>query len=300
MALDERLDADFACLLRTAIADSDLTLRELRDRLAARGAPLSLSSLSTWQSGTSRPERRTSLRVIEQLEEVLGLPAGRLRTALGPRSVRTRPARGEPLLGADSWPAPQRISRLLHALDSAPVDPRQPVRVSHRLVQQVGADTLPVRMDHTLVVTGGTHGADRFFKLSQNEPWCHPPRIVDARGLRLHRFRGDPRAGSAAFEMELTPPLGPHEPGLLEFSEIEPPGSQERAFDVRVQPGLRSLVLEARFLPDDLPAEVVSTFRPTLRSPVRTLDHAEGSRVTAWWALVRVDPEPGIYGVRWR
>lgn len=300
MALDERLDVEFACLLRRAIADSDLTLRDLRDRLAARGAPVSLSSLSTWQSGTSRPERLASLHVIAQLEEVLGLPAGRLREALGPRSARTRPTRGEPLLGADSWPMPQRVARLLHALDSSPVDPRQPDRLTHRLTQHVGADLNPVRADHSLVVTAGTQGACRFFKLSRYDPWCRPPRVTDTHGMRVHRFRGEPSTGLAAFEMRLDPELGPHQGGLLEFSEHEPPGSQERNIDTRVQPGLQHLVLETCFRPERRPVEVVAYFRATLRSPIRYLARVQGDQVPARWSLVRVRPEPGIYGMRWR
>ncbi len=300
MALEEQLDVEFACLLRTAIAASDLTLRDLRDRLAARGAPVSLSSLSTWQSGTSRPERRTSLRVIAQLEEELGLPTGRLRDALGPRSARTRPGRGQPVLGADSWPMPQRISRLLHALDSAPLDPRQPERLSHRIVQHVGADLNPVRADHALVVVAGAQGASRFFKLSRYDPWCHPPRVTDTHGMAVHRFRGEPTTGHAAFEMRLLPDLGPHESRLLEFSEHEPPGSQERNIDTRVQPGLQHLVLETRFRAERLPSEVVAFFRPTLRAPIRYLARVQGDQVPARWSLVRVDPEPGIYGIKWR
>ncbi len=293
-------DQEFACVLRTAIAGSDLTLRDLREELARRGTPVSLSSLSTWQSGTSRPERRTSLPVIQQLEEVLGLPAGRLREALGPRSARTRPARGEPLLGADSWPSPQRISRLLHALDSAPLDPRQPDRLTHRLSQHVGPDLFPVRADHSLVVVAGAQGASRFFKLSRYDPWCRPPRVTDTHGLRVHRFRGEPATGHAAFEMHLAPELGPHASGLLEFSEHEPPGSREQNIDTRVQPGLQHLVLETCFRPERLPREVVAYFRATLRSPIRYLARVQGDQVPARWSLVRVNPEPGIYGMRWR
>lgn len=300
MALDERVDADFASVLRDAITASELTLRDLRAALDERGAPVSLSSLSTWQSGTSRPERRTSLRVVEQLEDVLGLPAGRLREALGPRSARTRPGRGEPLLGADSWPMPQRISRLLHALDSTPLDPRQPGRLTHRITQHVGPDLNPVRADHSLVVRAGPQGASRFFKLSRYGPWCRPPRVSDTHGMRMHRFRGEPSTGHAAFELALVPELGPHATGLLEFSEHEPPGSEERSIDIRVQPGLQHLVLETWFRADHLPTEVAAFFRATLRSPVRCLGRLQGDQVTARWSLVRVDPEPGIYGMRWR
>ncbi|NHA01594.1 hypothetical protein G5V59_22395 [Nocardioides sp. W3-2-3] len=165
MALDERLDVEFACLLRHAIADSDLTLRDLRDRLAARGAPVSLRLAE-------------HLAVRDQPSRAPGVPArdraGSSRSSAcrpggcGKPSARAPRGPGPPAASRCSEPTgrpmPQRVARLLHALDSSPVDPRQPDRLTHRLTQHVGADLNPVRADHSLVVTAGTQGACRFFK----------------------------------------------------------------------------------------------------------------------------------------
>src|SRR5882757_3401659 len=77
----DRLEAagsEFAVVLRAAI------------RARGQGISVSLATLSYWQSGRSRPERRDSLAAVELLESVLELPEGRLSASLGPPRRRGR------------------------------------------------------------------------------------------------------------------------------------------------------------------------------------------------------------------
>jgi hypothetical protein len=73
----------FAPALRAAIRARGLGLERIRYRLRGRGVSVSLATLSHWQSGRCRPERRESLRVLSHLEVVLEVPPGSLTQLLG-------------------------------------------------------------------------------------------------------------------------------------------------------------------------------------------------------------------------
>ncbi|WP_199431287.1 transcriptional regulator [Qaidamihabitans albus] len=77
----------FAEALRAAIRRRGLGLERIQYRLRACGVPVSLATLSHWQSGRCRPERPESLAALRCLEEVLGVPRGSLVRLL-PRRER--------------------------------------------------------------------------------------------------------------------------------------------------------------------------------------------------------------------
>ena len=52
--------ADFADALTKAVDSSGLSLERIQHHLAARGMQVSLSTLSYWRRGRSRPERPES------------------------------------------------------------------------------------------------------------------------------------------------------------------------------------------------------------------------------------------------
>ncbi len=80
----------FPAVLREALGRRGLSLERVSERLKARGITISQATLSSWQRGRSQPERARSLRAVDVLEEILDLPAGTLRSLLGPRRPRGR------------------------------------------------------------------------------------------------------------------------------------------------------------------------------------------------------------------
>src|SRR4051794_27382889 len=114
----ERQDLDrlleygpFDVALRAAIVARGLSLDRIQHRLGRQGVQISLATLSYWQSGQRRPERPTSLRALEHLEDVLEVPRQSLRDLLGPPTPRGR--RGGGLPGpADLWPTCSAIAGL--------------------------------------------------------------------------------------------------------------------------------------------------------------------------------------------
>ena len=75
-------EAPFHEVLTHAIQRRNLTLERLSVRLRAQGTPVSIATLSYWQSGRSVPTRARSLQAVEHLERILSLPPGYLMSAL--------------------------------------------------------------------------------------------------------------------------------------------------------------------------------------------------------------------------
>lgn len=72
----------FSATLHLAIEASGLTLEQVRQELAARGAFVSMATLSYWRRGLSRPERPESLLAVASL--VRGLRGSVVKGAGGP------------------------------------------------------------------------------------------------------------------------------------------------------------------------------------------------------------------------
>ena len=70
--------------LGRALETRGLSLTALQRRLADRGHRVSAGTLSYWRSGQRLPEKPTSLDAVAEIEELLGLDAGALRSRIGP------------------------------------------------------------------------------------------------------------------------------------------------------------------------------------------------------------------------
>ncbi|MGX7825455.1 helix-turn-helix domain-containing protein [Actinokineospora sp. 24-640] len=80
----------FPAVLDRTIERSGMSLEHLQRRLSAHGIRVSLSTLSYWRRGRTRPERPESLKAVSVMEDVLELPPGGLTALLGPRKPRGR------------------------------------------------------------------------------------------------------------------------------------------------------------------------------------------------------------------
>lgn len=92
-------DEKFATELRRAIEQSGLTLTAISQRLRARHRPVSVATLSNWQSGRSLPGGEQSLGVVAALEELLGHPPDSLADLVGGPRLRGRTVRPTSFLG---------------------------------------------------------------------------------------------------------------------------------------------------------------------------------------------------------
>lgn len=114
------MDLDtFPAVLDRTIERSGMSLEHLQRRLSARGIRVSLSTLSYWRRGRTRPERPESLKAVEAMEDVLELPRGHLAGLLPPRKPRGRWAAraGETRVPDTLWRDTAGLSAALASLD---------------------------------------------------------------------------------------------------------------------------------------------------------------------------------------
>lgn len=80
----------FADVLTAAIQNRGLSLERIRARLTTAGVPVSIATLSYWQSGRSLPTRSRSYHTLVELEHILNVAPGHLTQHTHTADGRTR------------------------------------------------------------------------------------------------------------------------------------------------------------------------------------------------------------------
>ncbi|RSM90665.1 transcriptional regulator [Kibdelosporangium aridum] len=190
----------FHSVLRAAIEDSGLTLDRLRHRLAQRGIQVSVTSLSYWQQGRSRPERADSLRAVHAIETILGMPRHSLAALLGPPRPRgrwTKRDRNYDGILAPSDALAEAVTPMIGPSDSK-------LRVfSQEDSVRVGTDRAIQSVHTRFVVETTADGPDRHLAVYCAEPGTDSADIsVKAvANCRLGRVRRHPGAAVIAAEL---------------------------------------------------------------------------------------------------
>ncbi|WP_238152517.1 XRE family transcriptional regulator [Kribbella speibonae] len=289
-------EREFAVVLREAIQARGLGLGRIQERLRARGVTVSLATLSYWQSGRSRPERRDSLTAVELLEEVLEVPAGTLSASIGPPRRRGRWLSTVPDRRglATYWPRPDTVEDAVAGVDIR-WDERL-TRISQHDRVTIGADRGERSYHSRQVLRAEADGPDRWVVIMHLDEHDRPlPEIRPLRHCRLGRTVRRPADGLLVAELLFDRPLRKGETVITEHELVNvapyPPATNyERKFRLPV----REFVLEICFDPAELPAacEVVSQ-----------LDDADelvrAVEVAAEVHGVELNFGPGRYGLRW-
>jgi hypothetical protein len=283
----------FPDALRAAIVASGRSLDSLRRRLEERGTPVSIATLSYWQSGRSRPQRSASLRAVLHLEELLQVPHGHLMDRIGPRRKPFLPhdeltAAGLPI---DHPEAERALAELgfgaLHEVvdvtlhDTLDVDHEGVARVRtiRNVVRAVraGAQRLPALL--TIDVPSG--GNAQFLPVS---------------GCTLGRQVSRPDIGVFAAELVLDRPLRLGETAAAEHRVLLPRDhGSNPCIEYYLLREVTELVIWVRFSPDRLPTRVESYSDlggKRTSTPIRLTGATSVQHV-----LHRVGP--GVVGIRW-
>jgi transcriptional regulator with XRE-family HTH domain len=288
---------DFAVLLREAVAARGLSLAALAAELRSAGAPCGVSSLSEWQSGRGRPERATSLRALDALEGILGVPAGHLRSALPTRARRGR-SRALPTPVAP-WTGPPELVPLLARLDATTDDLAGPLNepVSRRLHLSLDEHGDLASLSMATLVRARRDGTTRIIDAGYDEEPDAAPRIVAARGARVGRFVHDPESRLSACELLLPRPLAAGEVALLEYTEYFAQHAHACEITLRATPETRDLVVRVEFHPDRVPTGTRGFHRADQREEEtpRRVQRSAGPVLQ----MVVADPEPGFHGIGW-
>lgn len=290
--MTEHHKGGFATVLRSAIADSGLSLERIQAKLAERGVDISVATLSYWQSGRSEPGRRASVAALPHVEELLSLAPGELQAHLA-RTVRA-PQNLASMLLSDILGSDDPLSEKLLRADS---------RLREMLI--IVSDHCTIRVDDTCrmrsrwvrrVLTSDVDGADRFLVLRvKHRPDDPDPTFEPLSHCSAGQTYTDPGSSLIAQEVLLDRVLERGESIIVEYALSGPPSDMEYASARRS--ALRELVLEIQFDPAALPTScelVQSTLDGTdeVRAPI-TLDSTHCVR------LVRHNLQPGRYAMHW-
>lgn len=292
----------FPAALRAAIQASGLSLDRVRHRLRARGASVSVATLSNWQSGRRQPEREDSFVVLAHLEAVLGLPGGALRTLVGPPRPRGRHAATPAQAPAveQLWGGRDRLADLLSTVDTS--SDGLLTRLSQHDVAEIGADGRLRRLRVRQVLRADADGADRWLVVyDAQHPRGIPAEVRPVRHCRLGAVTVDPATGLLAAELLFDAPLARGETVMMEFEVHGPAGAPPRAGDVycrKFRRPVRDYLAEVRFQPGAFPQRAYRVFTP-LGSPAGSRRRALTVSGAGSVHAIAQDIGPGTFGIRW-
>lgn len=248
--------AEFSSALRAAIRASGLSLDRIQYRLQQRGVPVTVTSLSYWQSGRRRPERPASLTALAHLEQVLGLAAGSLLGLLGPPRPRGRKppaARSVPL--DVLWRDRGLITPLLTGMRVGADTGVKVISLHDRI--EIGADRCQRRQRVRQVVQAERDGVDRWVSVYDVEHPGQPlPRIVPMGTCTLGKVAQNRDAGVHVTEWLFGKPMDRGNTQILEFELVHCGPFQARSSDTftrMFRQRVRHYIAELVFSPVSLP-----------------------------------------------
>jgi hypothetical protein len=286
----------FPAALRAAIDDSGLSLDRIQYRLRRHGTPISLATLSSWQSGRRRPERAASLAALNRLEQILGVPSGALAALVGPRRARGRRVYTDAPDLAEAHRDWTAIARLLSEFDTSSDD--RLIRLSLHERLKVGPDGRLRALHYRALVRAAANDLRSAIVIDQADDGSAPV-IRPLRGCTLGAVRAEPEAGLIIAELRLPRPLQRGELLLLEYVvEFTEPFPRDCDSSRLLRVPMREYVLDVEFTRPMLPARCVHFTIPRTDEGVgteRVLTLDGQGRACA----IGVDLDPCTIGVRW-
>ena len=293
---DDSPATGFAGVLGRAIQARGLSLDRIRARLASAGVPVSIATLSYWQSGRSFPTRASSYLTLVELERILNLEPGDLTGLTHTSDGRTRRELFE-------W------QRVLPSRDIAEqIIADLGIAMEGQLTRITAFDTVTVGPDRaqstqmTRMVRRAERTGVRNFALvvEQDGPSDEPPVIEPLFGCSLGEVVSVPERLLTVAEMVLPRPL---QRGELHFTEHlvswpPIPVPSDRVERSCPEP-MKGLAIGVQFHPDALPTRVEARVRATIddepgyaATPVVLTPAGEAQ-------FIRTDVKPGIFGLYW-
>ncbi|GAA3027313.1 helix-turn-helix domain-containing protein [Actinokineospora globicatena] len=289
----------FPTVLSGAIERSGLSLEHLQRKLANEGIRVSLSTLSYWRRGRTRPERPESLRAVEVIEEVLKLPHGYLVALLGPRKPRGRwVARGglvrpheslwdstnglAPVLSELSEPAPGELTYLSvhdqHFLDHNGRDVRTRVRMLIRS-----------EVDHlrSMVVLHRAEETDRAL-----------PAILTGSGCAVGRVRPVTASRFTVAEVLFDRSLSAGQTAVFEYEVRWFGQARSSRFSRGSRRAFRDYLAEVNFHPSTLPTSCYAYAQESAEEPEVHRETLEPGSYGGVHTAVQ-GSESAIHGIRW-
>lgn len=292
-------DGPFETALDAAIRASGLSMERIQRRLADRGVAVSITALSYWRRGRSRPERPQSRRAVRLLEELLGLPSDSLVSLLGPQRPRGRwLGRGDTSLAPTRlWQGYQSLSGLLDDMGNTD-DGLARVAVHERFeIDAAGAES---RWTASLVLRAERENVDRCVVITRgDEPERPLAQLTDVRNARIGRVRTDPAVPITVTELLLDRVLSTGETAVVEYTGAYPTSgraTEECGRGFRTAASLYTL--EVSFHPSRVPVRCYRCAGTTATGSLPVLGPVWISPAGRAHMVVQ-DAAPGFHSLRW-
>jgi hypothetical protein len=287
-----RMSAPFHVLLRNAIQQRGLSLERLRFHLAERGIQIGLASLSDWQHGRSWPQQANSLRAIDALEDILGVPRQTLTSML---DVRPAPP-FQPRQGLDEYSGP--LGELLDTLPGSRAWDLEVLTTEH--VVTVGVDRNPSTVLIRSLVRARRDGVDRVVVRYFAAPGgaiehvaVRPLRNCHSGRLLRHK-EGQVLLAELLFKQSLRT----GETWIFEGQVLDPTARARTDFAHGFRHPEGNYLLEVRFHPRMLPSRVHGYLRSDLYTERHPLDDLPLSAHNTVHLAV-ADMSAGVVGITW-
>jgi len=286
----------FAEVLRVAIRDRGLPLDRLQQRLEAAGTPVSIATLSYWQTGRSIPFRATSLAALVELERALELTPGHLARLLddarASRSLQKLEGRARTL------PLSSLATNLVQSLGLSFATTLRTTTVHCRLF--VGSDRIEVREEVRLVITA--HRLDnQAYPVVQRQLTDSQvsPRIDAGTGFTLGRTISLPERQLLLVELLPVRQLERGESVMAEYTiHWAPVPTLTTAHERSCTRGFRELVLQVDLDPAAVPRSVRYQSRANYDEPVPQAG-IDVPVINGVAQFVRENVPPGVHGLYW-
>ena len=287
--------------LRAAVASSGLSLDRIQDRLKRRGSRISVATLSSWQSGRYRPERPSSLLVLSELEEVLGVPPEALSALIGPPRPRGRrlaaatDTRGLAAFGADDAADMESALRQLDTRWDEAL-----TRLSTHCRLELDTRRRERRMHSRLLLRAETDGPDRWITGFQRDDPGPPPRLRVEPPHRIGKVIENPANGLLVAEILFDRPLRRGDIVILEYThENRTPRPYSTVMQTALHVPVREYVLEVRFDPAALPESCHSFRTAELDADARPQERLLKPDAIGSVLAVALSAGPCRLGIRW-
>lgn len=304
--MDKGLGRDLAHALRTgpfsaalhlAIEDRGIRLDELQQRLAGKGVTVSVTTLSYWRRGRSRPERPESLKAVRLLEQILALPEESLMVQLGPRRPRGRWLSQPPgTIDVDRlFSDGTSVAKMVGELDRWMY--HELTRLSLHDLYLVGPQRQELSLTCRQVLRANIDRVARTVAVFLTDDPAAKVTMNAVRNCRIGRVRSD-AGGLVAAEIIFDRMLAQGETVVLEYEyrsdSLSPTDNYYRGFSTPVT----EYVLQVQFDHDAVPARCRRFERRGLNAPDQGVWET-WIGATHGAHLVASDVPPGIVGMRW-
>lgn len=287
--------ASFAGVLGAAIQQRGLSLERIRARLEAAGVPVSIATLSYWQSGRSLPTRSRSYHTLVELEKILHLQSGELTSYTHSTDGRRRRA-------MFPWENVVPLSEMAtEIVDGLGIDRRgHMTRVTMQDVIQVRADRTEDFQITSVLWRAERNGSHRWpVVIEQDSEQGEAVPTVEAMfGCTVGEIVEVPERHLVVAEMRAPRHLrrGDYFLALYRTQFAKTRRTSYRLTRSVTDP-LRTLSLVAQFDERSLPAHVTYTFQETMTGEPVVSTPVEVSSNEA--QLTKVDTMPGVYSLLW-